>query len=368
MLLDEFVDRIYEASVIPDLWIGVLDRLAAIAGCDGGILISVDAQQSVRALSSDCLVSMTHAFLNESWMRQNIRASRFASLNYSGFAVDHDVVTPEEAQTDPFYVEVLRKYGGGMGTGTLIPVPSGDLIIFNIERSYKKGPVDREVLPHLDSLRPHLARSALLAVRLGLERARAMTDTLGKLALPGAVLGANGRVLSANSLLEEMHRQFLSIAGGRLAISHRPAQEMFQAAIGNSARDGVNPQTYSIPIPATEDSVACVAHLLPVRRQARDIFAGASTLLVVTSLTNPKAPAAHVLSGLFDLSPAEARVARGLVEGNSIEKIAKATNLSRETIRTQLKFVLAKTGTKRQAELVGLLTGAEIGRAAQSQP
>ena len=360
--MEEVIDRIYEASVIPDLWIGVLDRLAAIAGCDGGILISVDTHQSVRALSSDCLAPMTRAFIDEGWMRQNIRASRFTSMNYTGFIVDHDIVTPEEAETDPLYVEVLRRHGGGRGTGTLIPVPSGDLIIFNIERSYKKGLVDRGVLPALDSLRPHLARSALLAVRLGLERARAMTETLSKLALPGAVLGANGRVLSANSLLEEMHRQFIPAAGGRLAISHQPAQEIFQAAIGNSARDGANAQTCSIPIPATEDSAACVVHLLPVLRQARDIFNGASTLLVVTSLTNPKAPPAQVLSGLFDLSPAEARVARGLVEGNSIEDIAKATNLSRETIRTQLKFIFAKTGTKRQAELVGLLTGAQIGR------
>jgi DNA-binding CsgD family transcriptional regulator len=363
--VNDLVDRIYEASVIPDLWINVLDGIAAIAGCDGGILLSVVDQQSVRALASDCLGPMLDAFINEGWTRQNIRTSRFMSMNCSGFVVDHDLVTPEEAQTDPLYVEVLRKHGGGMGTGTLIPMPSGDLVIFNIERSYKKGPVDRGVLPALDSLRPHLARSALLAVRLGLERARTMTKTLGKLALPGAALGADGRVLSINSLMEGMHTQFISAAGGQLAISHRPAQEMFQAAIKRSAGDGVDLQSYSIPIPATDDSAACVAHLLPVRRQARDIFIGASNLLVVTSLTNPKAPPPDVLNGLFDLSPAESRVARGLVEGNSLEDIARATNLSRETIRTQLKFVLAKTGARRQAELVGLLTGAQIGRADQ---
>jgi DNA-binding CsgD family transcriptional regulator len=364
--VNDIVDRIYEASVIPDLWIKVLDELAVIAGCDGGILLSVDSQQFVRALASECLGPMLDAFVNEGWMRQNIRASRFMSMNYSGFVVDDDIVTPEEAQTDPFYVEVLRRYGGGMGTGTLIPVPSGDLIIFNIERSYKKGPVDRGVLPALDSLRPHLARSALLAVRLGLERARAMSETLDKLALPGAVLAADGRVLAINSLLEGMHTQFVSAAGGRITISCRPAQERLQAAIKKSASDGADLQSYSIAIPATDDSTACVAHLLPVRRQARDIFNGACNLLVVTSLTNPTAPPADVLNGLFDLSPAEARVARGLVEGNSLEDIARATNLSRETIRTQLKFVLAKTGTRRQAELVGLLTGTQIGRGDQA--
>ncbi len=362
MPLDDVVDRIYEASVIPDLWIDVLDRLAAIADCDGGILISVDQQQCVRASASHCLAPMLNVFVNDGWMRQNIRASRVLSMNHAGFVTDEDIVTPEEAQTDPLYVEVLRKYGGGLGTGTLIPIPSGDLVIFNIERSYKKGPVDRTVLPVLDSLRPHLARSALLAVRLGLERARAMTATLSRLGLAGAVLGANGRVLSTNSLLEKLDKQFVSIAGERLAIAHRRAQELFRAAVSASNLASVNPRTHSIPIPAIDDAAPCVVHLVPVRRQARDIFVSAAFLLVVTSLVAPKAPAADLLHGLFDLSPAEAKVARALIEGRTVEEIANANALSRETIRAQLKSVLAKTGTRRQAELVGLLTGIQIGR------
>jgi DNA-binding CsgD family transcriptional regulator len=359
--LDDVVDRIYEASVIPDLWVDVLDQLAVIAGCDGGILISVDGQQCVRASASHCLMPMLNAFVNDGWIRQNIRASRVVSMNHAGFVTDEDIVTPEEAQTDPLYVEVLRKYGGGLGTGTLIPIPSGDLVIFNIERSYKKGPVDRAVLPVLDSLRPHLARSALLAVRLGLERASAMTVTLSRLGLAGAVLGANGRVLSTNSFLEKLDKQFVSTAGERLAITHRRAQELFWAAVSDSNLASL-PRTHSIPIPAIDDAAPCVVHLIPVRRQARDIFASAAFLLVVTSLVAPKAPAADLLHGLFDLSPAEARVARGLIEGRTVEEIANANALARETIRSQLKSVLAKTGTRRQAELVGLLTGIQISR------
>lgn len=357
--MDDIVDRIYEASVIPDLWIDILDRLAEIAKCDGGILIAADPQQAVRAVSSDCLSPMLKSFIDEGWMSQNIRAARLGSKNYSGFVVDLDIVTPEEAETDPLYVNCLRKHGGGVGTGTVIPAPSGDLIIFNIERSYKKGFVDRAVLPALDALRPHLARSALLSVRLGLERARAMTETLSRLDLPGAVLSATGRVLSSNSLLD-MHEQFISIAGGGLAISHRPANDLFKAALRGLPHASADLQSHSIPVPATENSAACVAHLLPVRRQARDIFTGAAHIFVVTSVSNPKAPPTHILLGLFDLSPAEARVAQKIVEGSSVEEIATDHELSRETVRNQLKAVFAKTGTNRQAELVGLLMGTQI--------
>ncbi len=358
--MDDIVDRIYEASVIPDFWPDILDRLAAIAQCDGGILIATDPLQTHRALSSDCYSPMLKAYIEEGWICQNIRGTRLAPQGLSGFVVDLDMVTPEEAETDALYVNCLRKHGGGSGTVTVIPVPTGDLIIFNLERSYKKGFVDRAVVPALDALRPHLARSALLSVRLGLERARAMTETLGRLDLPGAVLTATGRVLSSNSLLDKMQDQFIPIAGGGLAISHRPANDLFRKALSDlpQARDGG--QSYSIPVPATENSAACVAHLLPVRRQARDVFTGAANIFVVTSVSSPTAPPAHILFGLFDLSPAEARVAQKIVEGSSVEDIALHSNVSRETVRNQLKAVFAKTGTSRQAELVGLVMGAQI--------
>ncbi len=158
-----------------------------------------------------------------------------------------------------------------------------------------------------------------------------------------------------------MHEQFLSSAGGGIAIAHRPANQFLVEALSRTRSDlGLGEKPSSFAFPASANSAACVAHLLPVRRQARDIFTGAAHIFVVTSVSTPKAPPAHILSGLFDLSPAESRVAQKIVEGGSVEEIATAGNLSRETVRNQIKSVLAKTGTSRQAELVGLLLGAQI--------
>ena len=293
-------------------------------------------------------------------MQKNIRASRLQPQNYAGFIVDSDIVTPEEAETDPLYVNCLRKYGGGTGTGTIIPAPTGDVIIFNIERSYKKGYLDRRVLPALDALRPHLARSALLSIRLGLERARTVTDTLSKLDLPGAVLNASGRVLSANKLLEDLDDQFLPSANGRMMISYRPANLIFETALQCSARKPSAAQPLSIPIPSNERNAPCVVHLVPICGQASDVFTGATHLFIVTPVSTPQAPSANILHGLFDLSPAEARVAQRIVEGHSVDEIARDNALSRETIRNQIKSIFAKTGTSRQAELVGLLIGAQL--------
>jgi DNA-binding CsgD family transcriptional regulator len=60
---------------------------------------------------------------------------------------------------------------------------------------------------------------------------------------------------------------------------------------------------------------------------------------------------------LFDLSPSEARIARDLTRGQTIKEIAEAAGTSPETVRSQVKSVMAKTGTNRQAEIAALLAG-----------
>jgi DNA-binding CsgD family transcriptional regulator len=80
-------------------------------------------------------------------------------------------------------------------------------------------------------------------------------------------------------------------------------------------------------------------------------------LLIITPVDRATVPSAEVLQGLFDLTPAEVRVAQGIVQAQTVESLAVNFGLSRETIRNQLKAVLAKTGLSRQQELISLLAG-----------
>jgi DNA-binding CsgD family transcriptional regulator len=57
----------------------------------------------------------------------------------------------------------------------------------------------------------------------------------------------------------------------------------------------------------------------------------------------------------YDLTPAEARLAAALAEGESLEEAAGLLGITRNTARTHLKRIFAKTGTNRQGALVRLL-------------
>jgi DNA-binding CsgD family transcriptional regulator len=73
-------------------------------------------------------------------------------------------------------------------------------------------------------------------------------------------------------------------------------------------------------------------------------------VLTLTPVTPPQAPPVELVQSLFDLTPAEARVARSLASGKAVETIAADGGVSLSTIRTHVRGVLEKTGCNRQID------------------
>ncbi len=66
-------------------------------------------------------------------------------------------------------------------------------------------------------------------------------------------------------------------------------------------------------------------------------------------------PSEAVLQRLFDLTAAEARLACSISGGETLGEAAAALGVKISTARCQLASLKAKTGTRRQAQLVALL-------------
>lgn len=199
---------------------------------------------------------------------------------------------------------------------------------------------------------------------------RAATEALGLLGLPAAALGPRGQPLAANRLFEELMPMVARERGERLAFADAGADALFAEALARPVAAPAADAVRLIPIRARGERPPMIVHVIPVRGAASDVFAGASVIFVVSPLKPQAVPNAEVLQGLFDLTPAEARVARGIGECRTVDAIAESFGLSRETIRSQLKAVLGKTGLSRQADLVALLAGVHVpgGRAADPSP
>jgi DNA-binding CsgD family transcriptional regulator len=281
---------------------------------------------------------------------------RLLAARHAGFLRDLDVFSEAEMLDDPFYRDLLYPRGLGWAAATAIPLPTGDSFAITVEREYRLGPVETTSVQTLDKLRPHLARAALLSARLQLDRARMASNTLAALGLAALVLNEHGKVLAANPLIEAMADFVVWRAHGGVSLTDRNADKLLREAIATTDA-AVAGGTRSFPVRNAKSSAMMVAHVIPIRLSARDIFARCAAALVLTPVTLPQALPVELVQSLFDLTPAEARVARELASGLTVDGIAVAGGVSPNTIRTHVRSVLEKTGCNRQSEVVALLTG-----------
>jgi DNA-binding CsgD family transcriptional regulator len=355
----DLVAQIYEAALIAEQWPGVMDLLAESCGAQGGVLIGIDgAGANLRWVSSPAIQQHVVDFFAHGWMERNARAMRLAAMNHPGFLSDLEAMSAEEMDEAPIYRDFLRPRGYGWAAGAIVPTASEDTLIFSFERRLALGPVSREGIAFLDLLRPHLARAALVSVRMRLEQLRTATQILETVGLAAAAVDGSGRLLpTGNGLFNELIPATLQDRRARLVLTDPDADCLFLSAIESLSRRDV-PGVSSIALRCRSTRRRQVLHVIPIAGAARDVFAGAMAMLMLTPVGRPLPPTPDLLAGLFDLTAAEARVAARIAAGSTIDEISADTGRSRETIRIQLRSAMAKTGTRRQAELTALVTGA----------
>lgn len=356
-LLDDVLDQIYEAALLPELWPQALARLDSLSGTTGGVIF-VGARDRHAWAATDNFRETITAFVAEGWMLRNPRISKGIALNHPGFTRDSDFLSEEERANEPVYREFMYPRGCGASVGTAVPIHTGEMVVISFEQDYRRGPVPGAVVAMLDQARPHLARAAIMAARLHLEQLKSTVSGLDAIGLPAAVAGADQRVLASGASFSGLAPALIARAFGRLALAHGPTNALLVSAIDEAARGHAAPR--SIPMPAGVNHDALVIHVLPLRRQAHDLFRAATALVIAMPVRAPAAPPFDMLNTLFDLTPAEARLAQRLTQGLSLKEIAGESGVTVETARTHLKTVLRKSGMHRQAELVGFLAG--IGR------
>lgn len=354
---DAVIDQIYEAAFVPEKWPDVLDAIAAQSGSASGAVLSINGNGPPRWRCTAIVQDALREYVETGQWQYCERPMKMLAMNYAGFLRDEDFLTPEQIARDPAR-RARTAVNLGAQAGTLVATPGGEIVGFTFERWVEDGAHDLGHMEFLDGLRPHLARAGLLAARLGLERAQTAIKTLEAIGLPAAVLSSDGRVIVANDLLENSPGFFLPAARDRLQIADADADNLFREY--SAAIDRSHGIVQSIPIVAASHRPAAILHVLPLRGSAHDIFSGAAVIVILTSVgMSVNAPDMPLLRALFDLSPAEAKLAAALSSGRTLQQAADDSQIRISTARSYLEAVLRKTGTRQQSQLVALLKSAQ---------
>jgi len=355
---DSIIDRIYEAALVPDMWNSVLDSLSVIAGGVGGLLLSARDYKANRTILTESLKEFHDRATNERWWERNTRGKLLLTLPANEFHSDADHYSLEEMKREPLYTDLLWPFGLGYATATHIQVPNGDTLILSLERSLGRGPVERQAVEKLTALRPHIARSALLASRLAFERIQSANEAFGLTGLPSAAIDVQGQLIDCNQLFESRQDQARIGAANRVRLVNEDANRVLEECL-TAIRTGSPALPFasrSIALPRTKEGDAAVLHLVPVRGYARDIFTSSVYFVILTPLAGDRLAPAELIQGLFDLTTMEARVARALATGKDIDSAAQSFGISRETVRAHLKNIFSKTGFSRQTDLAAAIS------------
>lgn len=345
---------IYEAALVSELWPAVLSRLGELSNSAGAVLLCIN-ERGVQYVSAPELTETVHRFVTEGWDARNKRRGNVMAKGLVGaprFLNEYDYWTIEEAEADPMINELFRPAGYGWAAGFVQALPHGDVAVLNVEQFYERGPIMGDELDRLNAVYPHLARAAMFAARSHFERMRNAVDTLATVGLPAAAVTPSGRVVVANEAFPKATHVWTTRGGNRLALHDRVADAMLAETLGNvlEARG-----QRSIPVRAELGGlITAVLQVLPIRRAAHDIFGSTAAIVILSELKGQTA-SATLIHSLFDLTPAEIAVAQSIAAGLSVAQIAAATGRSVDTIRTQLKSAMHKTGSKRQIELALLV-------------
>lgn len=196
----------------------------------------------------------------------------------------------------------------------------------------------------------------VLALRDVTERSRAQA-TLNLLATPMLVLDGNMKPVlsnaSATALLDD--GDGITMRDSSVQLWQPSEMTQFQTLVGAAAGRVERTSDSGIMTVSRPSGKQPYAMLVTAMRSNAD---STESPLAVVFLRDPEhrwEVPARILQELYDLTPAESRVAIELVNGASPKEVARTFNVSVNTVRNQIKQTYRKTGTSRQSQLVALM-------------
>jgi DNA-binding CsgD family transcriptional regulator len=343
-----------EAAVDPSRWVGAMDVAAEAAGGRGAMLIPGAGGAPPIFPFSESIGSAVECYFRDGWVHRDKRYSGTLIMRRRGVCGDLEFTDADAMRSDPYYQDFLGRHGLRWFAAVKVAV-GDDLWALSIQRTIEQGPFSLREQRQLADLSPKLSTAALLARSLGFARAEAALDAFDVSGHAAVLFDRFGRVFRINNAAEQHIGGDLQITRKELICSNSEAQAALSRAVRDVMWSG-SPAALlppvALPRAGKRPLIAYVARLAGV---SADALAPCQAIAILVDLDKNPRPPETILRSAFRLTAAEARLAMQLASGRKLESAADELGIAYETARSHLKLVLAKTDTRRQAELVALM-------------
>lgn len=365
----DFVDAVaalYEAATDMTLWSSFLECFGA-ATQSAVLTLHVhdvaDHRIAPIGASRGCDAALEDAYRTY-YASRNVYMTRAASVMGSGdIGLGERFASPGEVRRSEYFDGFLEPLGVLDAMSACIFREGSVLAKLDFLRPIGKPGYGPEEVAFTRRLMPHLQRAVAIHRRLhtaDLRRA-ATEDALDALAFGVCMLDETGRILFANRTA----RSLLTTGDGlvmtreeRLSAS-RPAERvrLERLAAGACATGSGRGVSAGGGMQVTRPSGLrpFAVMVAPLRIREFPLYPRVPVAVAFISDTEREITVEALLREIYGLTPAEAIVAKLLVEGLKVAEVVDRLAVSTATVRTHVRRVLEKTGSRGQADLIRTL-------------
>ncbi len=272
---------------------------------------------------------------------------------------DEDFVTGDET-----YQDFLIPYDIRFTAACTLIDEGGAEVVLGVLRNARRGPFDDASLGRLRGLAPHIKRAAQISRRLAGAPAirEGLHSLLELMDRPVIFTDVDRRIIDLNRAAEQLLNQgdAICVVGGRITARQHGAAHDLEHLVTRTAGthgEGSYDMGGGLAVRRGDGRKPLLITAVPLPAQAIWRLSGdrPAVALLITDPELREAPPMRRLAQMFGLTRAEARLTEGLAAGQSLDAFAAEHGLSKNTVKSQLRGVFAKTGATRQTELVRLL-------------
>ena len=361
MLKDNLIGDLYEAAVRQEDFLEVLQRTAEAVGADAFHMFSWDPANARPRFSVytpdsqyDSVVAIYEAYYGALDPRRDLVQRAPAGT----LVACQDHITDQDVARSEFYQDFQVPTAGHrylMGTRLLRLGESETLL--GLLRNKGRTPytdVDRSTAA---SLIPHLHRAINLwqDAKVLHQDAALGTELMEQLGLAVFALDKEAKVVLSNRAGEILlgTGTALKLRHGRLAASLAPDNDALLAAILRVTRSRCG-ESLALRN-ATGASHDLFLSIAGIPDRLLSTLGSASVLITVRIRESIPPVTAMQLQQAFGLTRAEAAVAEALIQGESPDDYANTKVVSLNTVRSQVRAILAKTNSRSQAQAVSTM-------------
>ena len=287
----------------------------------------------------------------------------FVNLPLDKVIALEDILDDQELMTSDYYLHYLQPINLFRILGVDTAEPGGMMARLRFSRQHTESaftPQDRDLLALIT---PHLRRAIQIYAKLNRMTSErdVYAGAVNQLSVATIILDEQGRLLNSNAVAKALLAQKggLSLRDEHLYIEGRDINKELQQALDiiiKAQQSGATSvvRALRVPRPACRSDLGLVIRPVPASQWSE----GQSSPCAAVFISDPdleESASQQVIGDLFELTPAEAKLAILLARGLSLAQASAAQNISQHTVRAQLKSIFAKTGVSRQAELVRLV-------------